>query len=160
MHKTPVQSLSQENPLEEGIVTHSSNLAWEIPWMEEPGCYSPWGPKEWNMTEQLTFSPEIPGLVLDGNKCCPEKEYIFGSKVCTHGISVNDSDGQKECPPKCQGQSTKGCKFPKREVSDKVIRPPYFLEDPRIAICHGFFPPNDPNQQPQSLGLLQVRGRN
>ena len=32
-----VQSLGQEDPLEEGMVTLSSPLAWEMPWMEEPG---------------------------------------------------------------------------------------------------------------------------
>ena len=32
-----VQSLAQEDPLEEGMATHSSILAWRIPWTEEPG---------------------------------------------------------------------------------------------------------------------------
>ena len=32
-----VQSLGQKDPLEKEMVTHSSILAWEIPWMEEPG---------------------------------------------------------------------------------------------------------------------------
>ena len=32
----------------EGMVTHSSMLAWEIPWTEEPGRYSPRGYKESN----------------------------------------------------------------------------------------------------------------
>ena len=32
-----VQSLDQEDPLEEGMATHSSVLAWRIPWTEEPG---------------------------------------------------------------------------------------------------------------------------
>ena len=32
-----VQSLGQEDPLEEGMATHSSILAWEISWTEEPG---------------------------------------------------------------------------------------------------------------------------
>ena len=32
-----VQSLGQENPLEEGTATHSNILAWRIPWTEEPG---------------------------------------------------------------------------------------------------------------------------
>ena len=32
-----VQSLNGEDPLEEGMVTHSSILAWRIPWTEEPG---------------------------------------------------------------------------------------------------------------------------
>ena len=34
---TWVQSLDQEDPLEKEIATHSSILAWEIPWTEEPG---------------------------------------------------------------------------------------------------------------------------
>ena len=37
MQETRVQSLGQEDPLEEGTATHSSILAWEIPWTEEPG---------------------------------------------------------------------------------------------------------------------------
>ena len=37
MQETWVQSLGGENPLEEGIATHSSILAWKIPWTEEPG---------------------------------------------------------------------------------------------------------------------------
>ena len=32
-----VQSLGWEDPLEKGIATHSSTLAWRIPWTEEPG---------------------------------------------------------------------------------------------------------------------------
>ena len=32
-----VQSLGWEDPLEEGMATHSSILAWEIPWVEKPG---------------------------------------------------------------------------------------------------------------------------
>ena len=34
---TQVQSLGQEDPLEKGMATHSSILAWEIAWTEEPG---------------------------------------------------------------------------------------------------------------------------
>ena len=37
MQETRVQSLSQEDPLEKGMATHSSVLAWRIPWTEEPG---------------------------------------------------------------------------------------------------------------------------
>ena len=37
MQETQVQSLGHEDPLEKGMVTHSSILAWRIPWMEEPG---------------------------------------------------------------------------------------------------------------------------
>ena len=37
MQNTWVHSLSWEDPLEEGMATHSSILAWRIPWTEEPG---------------------------------------------------------------------------------------------------------------------------
>ena len=37
IQKTQIQSLGQEDPLEEGMATHSSVLAWRIPWTEEPG---------------------------------------------------------------------------------------------------------------------------
>ena len=52
-----VQSLGLEDPLEKGMSTHSSILAWWIPWTEEPGrSYSPWDLKELGMTEWLTLS--------------------------------------------------------------------------------------------------------
>ena len=37
MQETQVRSLGQEDPLEKEMATHSSILAWKIPWMEEPG---------------------------------------------------------------------------------------------------------------------------
>ena len=43
MQKTWVRSLGWEDPLEEGKATHSSILAWRIPWTEEPGGLQPIG---------------------------------------------------------------------------------------------------------------------
>ena len=37
MQETWIQSLGWEDPLEKGMVTHSSTFAWEIPWTQEPG---------------------------------------------------------------------------------------------------------------------------
>ena len=37
MQGTQLQSLGQEDPLEKDMATHSSILAWRIPWTEEPG---------------------------------------------------------------------------------------------------------------------------
>ena len=51
MQETWVLLLGWEDPLEKGMVTHSSTLAWRIPWTEEPGVYSPWGLKESDVTE-------------------------------------------------------------------------------------------------------------
>ena len=51
---TQIQSLGREDLLEKEVATHSSFLAWKIPWTEEPGLgYSPWGRKESDTTERL-----------------------------------------------------------------------------------------------------------
>ena len=49
MPESRVPSLGWEDPLEKGMATHSSILAWEIPCTEEPG--GPWGHKESDVTE-------------------------------------------------------------------------------------------------------------
>ena len=41
--ETQVRSLGREDPLEKGMATHSSILAWRIPWTEEPGGLQTWG---------------------------------------------------------------------------------------------------------------------
>ena len=45
--------MGQEDPLEEGMTTHASILAWRIPSAEEPGGYSPLGRKESDITELI-----------------------------------------------------------------------------------------------------------
>ena len=54
MQETWVQSLGWEDPLEEGMATHSSILAWKIPWTEEPGGAVHGVAKESDMTEHDT----------------------------------------------------------------------------------------------------------
>ena len=51
MQETRVQLLDWENPLEEGMATHSSILAWEISWTEEPGRLQSMGLQELETTE-------------------------------------------------------------------------------------------------------------
>ena len=55
MWETQVLSLGRGDPLEKGMATHSSILAWRISWTEEPGGYSPWGLKESDTTQRLTL---------------------------------------------------------------------------------------------------------
>ena len=50
-----LSSLDQEDPQEKEMATHSSTLAWKIPWMKGPGSYCPWGCKELDTTERLHF---------------------------------------------------------------------------------------------------------
>ena len=45
MQETWVQSLGQEDPLEKKMAIHSSILAWEIPWTEQPGGLQSTGSK-------------------------------------------------------------------------------------------------------------------
>ena len=56
MQETRVRSLGQEDPLEEGMATHTSILAWRIPWTDEPGRLSSMQLQESDPTEQLTLS--------------------------------------------------------------------------------------------------------
>ena len=51
MQETRILSLSQEDPLEQEITTHSSVFAWRIPWTEEPGWLQSMGHKELDGTE-------------------------------------------------------------------------------------------------------------
>ena len=53
MQEIRVRILGWEDPLEKEMATHSSTLAWKIPWTEEPGSYSPLGCKESDTTEWL-----------------------------------------------------------------------------------------------------------
>ena len=69
MQETWVQSSGRENPLEKRMETHSSILAWRVPWTEEPGGLQPMGvTKELDMTELLNIRvlPEFrtPALLL------------------------------------------------------------------------------------------------
>ena len=49
-------SLGWEDPLEEGMATHSSILAWKIPWAEEPGGLQSMGHKESDMMETTQYT--------------------------------------------------------------------------------------------------------
>ena len=56
MREIRVRSLGWEDPLEKEMATHSSILAWRIPWMEKPNRLQSTGHKESEMTERLHFN--------------------------------------------------------------------------------------------------------
>ena len=56
MQETQVQSLGQEDPLQKEMATHSSILAWRIPWIEEPSGPQAMGHKESDTTERLVHT--------------------------------------------------------------------------------------------------------
>ena len=55
MRETRVLPLGWEDLLEKEMTTHSTVLAWKIPWMEEPGRLHPTGVRESDTTERLHF---------------------------------------------------------------------------------------------------------
>ena len=67
MQETWVLSLGQEDPLEKEMATHSSILAWRLPWTEEPGGLQFIGLQKSDTTEWLTHT----GL------CCPVSKHII-----------------------------------------------------------------------------------
>ena len=50
MQETPIRSLSWEDPLEKEMATHSSILAWEIPWTDEPSRLQSMGSQDLGIT--------------------------------------------------------------------------------------------------------------
>ena len=66
-----VQPLGQEDPLEKEMATHSSTLAWKIPWTEEPGKLQPMGSQRVRHNFMFTLEEEGP---------FPQRK----SSVCSH----------------------------------------------------------------------------
>ena len=55
--KTWVQALDREDPLEKEMETHSSTLAWKIPWMEEPGRLQSMGSQRTRLSDFTSLLP-------------------------------------------------------------------------------------------------------
>ena len=81
------------------MATHSSILAWEIPWTEEPGDYSPWGPTESDMTEATQHTRQGDGEGLGGLAGCSP----WGSKELdmTGRLNNNTIQGHMDSGPLC-----------------------------------------------------------
>ena len=59
-----------EKFLEKGMATHSSILAWKVPWAEEPSSYSSWGCKESDTTEYTRIQPYFKALTFNHYSIC------------------------------------------------------------------------------------------
>ena len=55
MQEMWVRSLDQEDPLEKEMATHSSTLAWKIPWTEEPGGLQSLVTKSWTQLSDFHY---------------------------------------------------------------------------------------------------------
>ena len=59
MHETQVRSLDREDSLEKEMATHSSTLAWKIPWMEEPRRLQFMGSQSQTRLSDFTFTYQV-----------------------------------------------------------------------------------------------------
>ena len=76
-----VQSLSQEDPLEEGTATHSSILAWRIPWTEEPGgLQSITVTKSWTQMKWLSMHAHMKSVKYAVTSCLKNQCTYFDKK--------------------------------------------------------------------------------
>ena len=101
MQETQVQSLGWEDPLEKEVATHSSILAWEIPWMEKPGWLQSMGSsKSWthlsnSLTTTVALQPVFflcltsfpcPGSRHADNESESESRSVVSSSLRPHGL--------------------------------------------------------------------------
>ena len=81
--------------LKKAMAPHSSTLAWEIPWTEEPGRLSPWGQEESDTTERLHFHFSL-SCTGEGNGNPPQYSCLEnprdGSLVGCHLWGSTESD--------------------------------------------------------------------
>ena len=94
MQETGTQSLGWEDPPEKAMATHSSILAWRLPWTEEPAggtIYNPWlGRKDSDTTEQLTkthyYTREV---ITTQNTYLSARFTSLCIRICTLSALVN-----------------------------------------------------------------------
>ena len=85
--ETQVQSLGQEDPLEEGIATQSSILAWRIPWTEEPGRLQSTGSHNWSNLAHMLAIILIPRSNFSSLRSLSSKSVVsFGMVPGSRGI--------------------------------------------------------------------------
>ena len=91
MQETPVQSLGQKDPLEKGMATHPSSLAWEIPHTEEPGRLQSMESQRVGTIEQLYFLVCIPLNIYEDPlyaRCCILLLYVSKTLILQNSCKM------------------------------------------------------------------------
>ena len=84
MHETQVQFLGREDPLQKEIATHSSTLAWKIPWTEKPGRLTVHGvAKSRTRLSDFTFFLSIAAL---STAICSANKGVVISIKCSRAV--------------------------------------------------------------------------
>ena len=78
--KTQVQSLGQEDPLEKEMATHSSTLAWKIPWTKDPGRLQSMGPQRVGHDGATSLSETL----KQEQKCCYFSPLLIPFEMCSN----------------------------------------------------------------------------
>ena len=92
--ETQVRSLGREDPLEEGMATHSGILAWSIPWAEEPGGLQSMGWQSFGheLATQDTRGVEVTGIVF-----IQPKSAFLSCKILLYILLLTDGGGIRGC---------------------------------------------------------------
>ena len=110
MWETWVQSLGQEDPLEKEMATHSTILAWRIPWMEKPGRLQSTGSHSQKWLSNFT------SLENEKKKCTPGTLVQFGSVA-------------QSCPTLCDSMN-RSTQIPSLSITP--VHPPCPSPTPRV----------------------------
>ena len=86
MQEMQVQPLGQEDPLEQEMATHSSILAWRIPWPEEPGGLQSLGPQKSRTRLSMHTRMFLGILISDSSLRFGLKVRIFIFCSCPNGL--------------------------------------------------------------------------
>ena len=114
MQETKVQSLDRENTLEKGMATHSSILAWRIPWTEEPGrlqsMVSQRAGLDWTtFTFMLTLWRGFRNVyIYIGNqkRCFPKVKKMSEIKTLDKGLGRGEGKEKAKCTLLSKGDGT------------------------------------------------------
>ena len=103
MRETQLRSLGREDPLEKEIATHSSTLAWKIPWMEERDRLQPMGSQRFRHGGATSISMEIePHAAIAVDLQHPLRE--FRVEPLRKSTSPNKELSDTELTPLCPQQ--------------------------------------------------------
>ena len=96
MWETWVQSLGREDPLEKEMATHSSTLAWKIPWVEEPGRLQSMGSQRVSLVlvnqideeKNTQVNISLLGYILQPYHVCVTSMFYFGFTIFNRSIKT------------------------------------------------------------------------
>ena len=93
VQETRVWSLDRKDPLEKEMADYSSNLAWEIPWTEEPGGLQSLGCCELDMTEQINYNNRLIHAYMQIHVyvCTVCMQYIYIHKCIFFAVTYFNS---------------------------------------------------------------------